>query len=318
VDLLPGEELIPMPTLGGAQFWADELFFHQWHIQRSSLDGRCRLLDGANIRYASGDYRTCLAVLEKICRSRQLPPMQGKAVVVLHGLGASAGKMEKLARYLRESGGYSVFNVTYPSTRRDVAGHARALAHIIENLQGIEEINFVGHSMGNIVIRHYLADHVDPATHRQGDGRIRRFVMLGPPNQGSVVAVSLAENQLFATLTGRAGQELGRDWAVLKTRLATPDFEFGIIAGGRGDGKGYNPFLTGDNDGLVTVVSTRLAGARDFLLVPSLHATLPDNSQVMEATLRFLDQGCFVSAQAMHPLDGESAAAESSAMAKPQ
>jgi len=318
-DLLPGEELIPLPTLGGTQFWADELFFHEWHIQQSARDGHCRLLDGNNLRYASGDYPSCLAVLEKIRRNRHLPPMSGKAVVLLHGLGANAGNMEKLAKFLRASGGYAVFNVTYPSTRRDVAGHAESLARIIEHLDGIEEINFVGHSMGNIVIRHYLADHRDPATHRQGDGRICRCVMLGPPNQGSRVAVSLAENQLFATLTGRAGQQLGREWDLLKRHLATPDFEFGIIAGGRGDGRGYNPFLTGDNDGLVTVPSTRLAGACDFLVVPALHASLPDDFRVMQATLRFLRQGCFVSPQERHPLYDESGAgAETSAMAKPQ
>jgi pimeloyl-ACP methyl ester carboxylesterase len=317
LDLLPGEELIPLPTLGGTQFWADELFFHDWHIQRNALDSHCRLLDGNNFRYASGDYLSCLAVLGKISRNRHLPAMQGRAVIVLHGLGANAGQMEKLAKFLRESGGYSVFNVTYPSTRRDMAGHADALTHIIENLHGIEEINFVGHSMGNIVIRHYLADHYDPATRRQGDRRIGRFVMLGPPNQGSLVAVSLAENQLFSTLAGRPGQQLGRDWGALKAHLATPDFEFGIIAGGRGDGKGYNPFLPGDNDGLVTVVSTRLSGACDFLVVPALHASLPDDSRVMQATLRFLRQGCFVSPQERHPLY-EDAGAESAAMSRPQ
>ena len=55
-------------------------------------------------------------------------------------------------------GGYEVFNVTYPSTRDDIGEHARSLAHIIDNLDGIEEVNFVAHSMGNIVIRHYLGD----------------------------------------------------------------------------------------------------------------------------------------------------------------
>jgi pimeloyl-ACP methyl ester carboxylesterase len=317
LDLLPGEELLPLPTLGGTQFWADELFFHQWHIQRSTLDGHCRLLDGNNIRYASGDYASCHAVLEKICRKEHLPPMQGKAVIILHGLGANAGKMERLARFLKDSGGYVVFNVTYPSTRREMAGHANALSHIIENLYGIAEINFVGHSMGNIVIRHYLADHYNPATRRQGDGRIGRFVMLGPPNQGSLVADSLSENQLFATLTGPAGRQLGREWAALKDHLATPNFEFGIIAGGRGDETGYNPFLPGDNDGLVTVRSTKLAGACDFLVVPSLHASLPDDFRVMQATLRFLRQGYFVSPQARHPLS-EDPRAETSAMSGQQ
>jgi pimeloyl-ACP methyl ester carboxylesterase len=300
--LLPGEELVPMPTLGGTQFWADEFFFHQWHIQRNVLDGHCRLLDGNNLRYAAGDYLGCRAVLEKIRRNQHFPPMQGKAVVLLHGLGAHGGKMEKLASFLRQHGGYTVFKVTYPSTRRDVAGHADALAHIIAHLDGIDEIHFVAHSLGNIVIRHYLADRYDPVTGRQGDPRIGRFVMLGPPNQGSLVAVALAENQVFATLTGPAGQQLGRQWNALRSHLATPRFEFGVIAGGRGDGRGYNPFLPGDNDGILTVLSTRLSGARDFLVVPSLHAVLPEDSRAMQATLCFLQHGYFISAAARRPI----------------
>src|SRR5690349_19119287 len=54
------------PTLGGRQFWADELFFHEWHIQRNSLTGHCRLLDGANMRHAWGSFEQCSAKLEQI------------------------------------------------------------------------------------------------------------------------------------------------------------------------------------------------------------------------------------------------------------
>ena len=47
----------PMPTLGGKQFWADELFFHQWRIQRNVFTGHCRLLDEHDLRHASGTLR---------------------------------------------------------------------------------------------------------------------------------------------------------------------------------------------------------------------------------------------------------------------
>ncbi|MGQ9575532.1 MAG: hypothetical protein ACUVUC_09450 [Thermoguttaceae bacterium] len=41
-----------MPTLGGKQFWADELLFHQWRIQRNVLTGHCRLLVGRKLMRA--------------------------------------------------------------------------------------------------------------------------------------------------------------------------------------------------------------------------------------------------------------------------
>ena len=118
---------IPMPTLGGKQFWADELFFHQWRIQRNVYTEQCRLLDGDDYRHASGSYEHCLAALEAIKIRRKLPPMHGRAVIVLHGLAHTREGMAGLAQYLQQHGGYQeVFNVGYPSTRLDIGEHARA------------------------------------------------------------------------------------------------------------------------------------------------------------------------------------------------
>ena len=41
-----------LPTMGGRQFWGDELFFHGWHVRRNTLTGHCRLLDKKNHRHA--------------------------------------------------------------------------------------------------------------------------------------------------------------------------------------------------------------------------------------------------------------------------
>jgi hypothetical protein len=303
---------VPMPTLGGKQFWADELHFRHWRIQRNVYTEHCRLLDGQNWRYASGTYDECLAALERIKRERHLPPMKGKAVVVLHGLGRSRASMESLCRFLHDEGGYTVFNVEYPSTRSDMADHARSLRHIINNLHGIEEINFVGHSMGNIVIRHYLGDldRQDPtkvspnaaAADRRAKRRFGRFVMLAPPNQGALLAETFADNLLFKEIAGDAGQQLGRDWSDLEKHLATPGFPFGIISGGKGNGKGYNPILVGDNDGVISVETAKLPGASDFARLQLLHSFIMDNATVQQYTLSFLQHGYFISAAERHPL----------------
>ena len=297
-----GLENVPMPTLGGVQFWADELFFHQWRIQRNVISNHCRLLDEYNLRHASGTYEECLAKLEQIKRQRDLPPMRGKAVVVLHGLGRTRNSMSALCEYLQKQGDYTVFNVGYASTRRGIADHARALAAILENLHGITEINFVGHSLGNIVVRRYLAEETDQATGRRPDPRIRRFVMLGSPNHGSFAATALGENSLFTAITGTPGQQLGRQWVWLEADLATPRGQFGIIAGGQNNEQGFHNLLPGDDDGVVTVASTRLAGATDFLVLPQLHSFLPSDPKVLECTLRFLQRGYFVSAEQQKPI----------------
>ncbi len=52
-------------------------------------------------------------------------------------------------------------------------------------------------------------------------------------------------------------------------------------------------WVTGDDDGTVSVQSTRLAGAADFIEVRSLHSFLMMNATVADATVRFLENGHF-------------------------
>jgi pimeloyl-ACP methyl ester carboxylesterase len=292
-----------MPTLGGKQFWADELFFHDWHIQRNVFTGHYRLLSGANLRHAWGSFDECRAKLDIIKNKRRLPPMDGPAVVVLHGLFRTPSAMNKMCRYLREQGGYSVFNVSYASTRGAVADHARSLAGVIESLEGIDQIHFVAHSLGNLVIRHYLADHTEPQKGMLPDARIKRMVMLGPPNRGARMAEALAKVGALHLVGGASATQLSRSWDALEAKLTTPNFEFGILAGGRGTDKGYNPLLGQDNDMVVSVTSTRLAGATDFAVLPAMHTFMMDDDTVQQHTLRFLQHGYFVSPAQQSPID---------------
>ena len=304
-----------MPTMGGKQFWADELFFHKWRIQRNVFTDHYRLLDEQNLRHASGTFEECRKVLDDIKRKRRLPPMKGRAVLVLHGLFRSHNSMDSMCEYLEKQGKYEVFNVTYPSTQDDIGQHARSLARIVDNLDGITEVNFVAHSMGNIVIRYYLGDlqrnksELNLASLDQDDDAVKkrpkfhRFVMLAPPNHEAQMATAFGDNVLFKTLTGESGQQLGPKWKELESKLATPNFEFAIIAGGKNNGKGYNPLLKGDNDATISVETAKLAGARDFIVLPIIHSFIMNDARVQKMTLEFLRHGHFVSESKRHPLD---------------
>ena len=84
--------------------------------------------------------------------------------------------------------------------------------------------------------------------------------------------------------------------------MATPNFEFGIIAGGSGDGQGYLARCPGDDDGLLSIETHKLAGAADFLQTGGMHQLMPNYEEVRAATLSFLKNGYFVSKAAMHPI----------------
>jgi pimeloyl-ACP methyl ester carboxylesterase len=233
-------------TLGGVQFWGDELFFHEWRIQRNTLTGHCRLLDGDDRRFAWGSFEQCQAKLEEIKSERKLPPMHGRAVILLHGLGAFRATMTPLADYLAADGDVTIINVSYPSTRGGIKDHAQALGCIVKHLDGIDTIDFVGHSLGNLVIRHFLGDITDPATGVHADSRIRRFVMIGPPNHGAEKAEKWSDSGLFQTMLGTSAVQLGAGWPDVEPHLAIPACEFGIIAGGKGDHDGFTSSIDGD------------------------------------------------------------------------
>ncbi|MFQ5733652.1 MAG: esterase/lipase family protein, partial [Planctomycetaceae bacterium] len=285
-----------MKTLGGRQFWGDVTWFHGWRIQQNVLTGHHRLLDKDDYRHASGTLAACQKKLAAVTKKLKLPPMKGKAVIVVHGIFRSSKSFSKMQTRL-EKEGYTVVGFDYPSSRVDVAKSAKYLERVVTSLKGVEEIHFVAHSLGGLIVRQYRGGHKDK--------RVKRLVMLGVPNNGAQLADRFRRVGLYRAIFGPAGQQMltnKSDKTGLIAKLPTPDFEFAVIAGSRGNMKGYNPLIPGDDDGTVSVAGTRLPGAADFLAVPALHSFLVSNADVIDATVRFLKSGALRADGKPHPI----------------
>lgn len=282
-----------MKTLGGRQFWGDLHYFHDWRIQQHIRTKHCRLLDGDDVRHCSGSLQECLDKLKAIRTEQQLPPMKGKAVILVHGIVRSSKSFGAMETQLA-SAGYQVFGFDYPSTQISIPESASYLRKCIQSLEGIEEINFVVHSMGGLVVRSMLAECQD--------ARFRRMVMLGVPNKGAEMADTFRRNPFFKAVFGPAGQQLVTGAAGFIGELPTPTFEFGVLAGARGNPKGYNPLIPGDDDGTVALRSTRLPGATDFITRPVLHSFLMYNKECIDCTLHYLKHGRFLENQPARPI----------------
>ena len=124
--------------------------------------------------------------------------------------------------------------------------------------------------------------------------------MLSPPNQGSQLAKMLKRNPIFTIFTGASGKQIA-ELGDTQGEFAIPTFEFAIITGGDGEG-GYNPALPGDDDMVVSVEETKLAGAVDFLVVPSMHTFIMNHEDVLKATVTFLKNGYLISQDRRQPI----------------
>lgn len=211
-----------------------------------------------------------------------------ECVILLHGLARTALSMYRMQRML-ERNGYYVANVDYPS--RDYRIEDLAPMAVEDGLEqcaanaGTSTVHFVTHSLGGILVRVYLADHDIP-----GLGRV---VMLAPPNQGSLAVDEMERIPGFDWLNGPAGYQLGKGADSVPLSLDAPDFEFAVIAGDRSIDPITSAVLPDPDDGRVSVSDTRLAGMRDFAVLPVSHALIMQDRQVFRLVRNYLAHGTF-------------------------
>lgn len=275
---------VPLPTLGARQFWADRAWYAGWRVQEHVLTGHGRLLDDEDVRRAWGRLEACRARLEVERVERGLQPRSDELVVLVHGLGRSQASLTTLADALLESG-HEVYAFSYPSTRRRLLEHGAQLREVLQQLHGVRRVSFVTHSLGGPVVRAALAepDALPPGV------ELGRVVMIAPPSQGSELARVVGAFLPFAAVLGPTLRDLAGDLAA----LPAPPCPFGVVAGSTFAGRGANPLLEGDDDGVVSVAETLLPGAADVLLVERWHTFIMDDPAVVAACARFLAEGRF-------------------------
>lgn len=208
-------------------------------------------------------------------------------VVVVHGILNYSFFMKRV-EWALERAGYEVLNWDYPARSRLIEEHAARLGEVLKPyLKEKRKIHFVGFSMGGLVIRHLLSHH--PKIENIG-----RFVMIGTPNHGTALVDRFAPHAWYRMVVGnRAMMQLkvvNRDFF---KELGVPYCEFGIIAGVRGDGKGYTNWLEGENDGSVTLESARLEGSKGLLEIRRSHTGLILDKETCRQAVHFVREGRF-------------------------
>ena len=227
---------------------------------------------------------TAVLLLALGCSADADDPKPPEIVVLLHGLARTDWSMKPLEVRL-EKAGYVVENLHYGSmdqTPEEILAQLRG--QLVACCSEASKLHFVTHSLGGILTRAYVAE--------SRPENLGRVVMIAPPNKGSELADWIAGSELLSWTMGPTAVELGTDPDSLPNRLPPADFEVGIIAGTGS----VNPFegkVAGENDGTVSVESTKLEGMTDFITMPYSHTFIMQTEPVARQVVSFLQTGPF-------------------------
>lgn len=204
-------------------------------------------------------------------------------IILVHGLWMSGFQLGVLKRRLEADSKFRVVAFSYPSMTGSMSDHVSSLV-TFARAQQTDELHFVGHSLGGIVILRalQLTNDLPPG----------RAVLLGTPLQGSKAAQGVARLLPFGkALLGSAIHEeviecAPREWSGRR--------DIGIIAGSMGMGLGrFFADLAADHDGTVLVEETQLPGAKDHLVLSTSHTGMLFSADVAEQAVHFLAHGVF-------------------------
>ena len=259
-----------------------------YRIQRNAVTQHHRLLHPiADARLAWGTFEDCLAAFHAIQARDQIRTNSDHLVLLLHGFLRSKESFTPMQRALIREG-YDAVAVNYPSSHRSIAGHAEQVSQILDHAEDVRTVSFVCHSMGGLIARKVLATYADWQSRIQ----FNRLVMIATPNYGSVAAELLLElpGGVFRALGGPSTEDLAPEGVA---KIPIPNQKFGVIAGVKGDGRGFNPLLPGDDDMTVSAESVLLAGAEDSMTINAIHTFIMAKKAVIEATIHYLETGRF-------------------------
>lgn len=207
-----------------------------------------------------------------------------KILVCIHGFMRGKSNMSLFESSFQKEG-WVVYVWSYPSKLKTIEEHGVDLVKLlafVTNNHPHQPLYFVTHSMGGLVLRSALNNSRCPY-----EAQIGKAVLIAPPNRGSAYGRFL--NQ-FKPLQAIVGPYAGRE--LLTTEEGGFDHlgEFPssvqvlVIAGTCG----FNPTISGKNDGKVGVDETRLSTPHQFRKVFAGHSWICHTPKAVEIAKEFL------------------------------
>lgn len=208
--------------------------------------------------------------------------MESKAmkIIILHGLYMHGLVMQPLSLRLKKLG-YQTQTLTYNTVNIDEEKVFQSIDKALSTTTGNV---LVGHSLGGLMIKHYLASR------RPALQQISHVVAIGSPLKGASIVTKIQELGLGAMLgnSPKHGLNMHEDIWDFPQKL-------GSIAGTIP--LGARPFLLMDtqtmSDGTVTVEETKIPGMTDHVLTKNSHTSMIYSRYIPDQIDHFIQHSHF-------------------------
>ena len=215
---------------------------------------------------------------------------RNEIVILIHGLRGNTDDMQIITDYLKEYN-FETVNFVYPSKDDKIQNLAEIFLKP-EVLKQIEkqpkQIHFVTHSMGGIVLRSYLVNHLTEI-----DSILGKVIMISPPNKGSDVSEFFKKTMLYQKRYGISGQQIGYDINKQVGLSDSVSYNPGIIAGTDTQFPYFSYFIKGDDDGKISTERTKLKGMGDYIEMHFPHDTIMEQKEVAKQVLHYIENSEF-------------------------
>ena len=206
-------------------------------------------------------------------------------IILLHGINKNGTCLKGLEKFILKHG-FSVLNITYPSTKQPIEDLVDTVHESISNeVSKYKTVSFVGFSMGGLVIRAYL--------NKYKLSNLEKVIMIGTPNNGSDVAYFFKDNMLYKKFFGPAGKQLTTNQQNCDVLFGKIYYDCGIIAGSLPLDFCYPIMRKSPSDGKVTIASTKLSNMKDHIILRVAHWYMPQSKSVWKQVLHFLEHSKF-------------------------
>ncbi len=216
-------------------------------------------------------------------------------VIIFHGIYGESKDLQSIDNFIT-SEGYAGINIQYPTTEGTIEEITEKYIseHISYYIKYVEEentkrrnrklpeikINFIVHSLGSVVLRHYLKNHK-----LEDMGKV---IFISPPSHGS----HLADFPLTSLLKGTLGEAASQFSTVedsFVNMLGEPNYSCYVMIGDKSNNFLYSWIIPGIDDGMVPFSTARLNNCKYKTIRNSTHTSILTDKRTLEEIRLFLE-----------------------------